>query len=196
MKNFPFLLATDNLDAVFFDFDGVLVDSVPIKLDAYREIFQPFGEGAVREITEYHLANGGVDRYRKIEYVLQKFSIPHENLQPLARQFANLVKDRVISANAIPGMVELAQFLSERNIKSFIVSGTPEYELVEIVQKRGWKSLFSGVHGSPSTKVEICNTLLESHNLSPSRTLFIGDASTDFHTARECKLWFIGVPFE
>ena len=31
-------------------------------------------------------------------------------------------------------------------------------------------------------------------NLNSLMCIFIGDATTDFQTARECKLWFLGVP--
>lgn len=195
MSSFPFQPDLRNLQAVFFDFDGVLVDSVQIKLDAYREIFRPFGREAEEEITAYHLANGGVDRFRKISYVLQKFSLSLDNLERLAHQFSQLVKEKVISAKPIPGLLDLALLLKENNINNFVVSGTPEDELKEIVQKRGWSDIFTSIHGSPETKIEICNTLLQSYNLEPSQTIFIGDATTDFHTARTCKLWFLGVPF-
>lgn len=191
----PFFINYNIVEAVFFDFDGVLVDSVPLKLNAYREIFKPFGELAVNEITDYHLANGGIDRYRKISYVLHKFGFSEDNLNKLADQFANLVKDNVIKAPSLPGMIDLALELKEKKIPIFIVSGTPQVELIEIVTKRNWDNIFNGVMGSPDTKVEISKNLVQKYKLNPASCIFIGDATTDFHTAREMGFWFIGVTF-
>lgn len=191
----PLQFNIDHLDAVFFDFDGVLVDSVSIKLSAYRDIFEKYGKEVVEEITTYHLANGGVDRYRKILYVLQKFSIPESNLENLASNFSQLVMDKVISAPSLPGMIEWVHFLNSSGKKIFIVSGTPQDELNTIVKKRGWESYFTEVRGSPLTKVEICRDILERYRLHNNRCIFVGDANTDFQTARECQIWFVGVPF-
>ena len=188
----PFNL--NSVEAIFFDFDGVLVDSVSIKLAAYQEIFKPYGNAAVEEITKYHLANGGIDRYRKIEYILKKFSIPISNLDPLADQFSELVKQKVIQCPAIPEMIGLAMDYYLK-IPLFIVSGTPEEELKEIVEKRSWAHYFKEIKGSPASKPEITSYLLKKYNLNNLMCIFIGDANTDFQTARECKLWFLGVPY-
>jgi len=186
--------STTDIEALFFDFDGVLVDSVPIKLAAYQEIFKPFGDAAVEEITKYHIENGGIDRYRKIEFILKKFSLSLSLINSLADQFSDLVKQKVILSPAIPDMIDLAIELSEK-IPIFIVSGTPEVELQEIVEKRNWAQYFKEIKGSPSTKPEITSHLLKKYCLNSYKCVFIGDANTDFQTARECKTWFIGVPY-
>ncbi len=190
--NIPIKMA--DVEALFFDFDGVLVDSVPIKLSAYQEIFKPFGHSAVEEITKYHIENGGIDRYRKIEFILKKFSLSLSLINSLADQFSDLVKQKVILSPAIPEMIDLATELSKR-IPIFIVSGTPEDELQEIVEKRNWAQYFKEIKGSPSTKPEITSYLLKKYGLNSYKCIFIGDANTDFQTARECKTWFLGVPY-
>jgi phosphoglycolate phosphatase-like HAD superfamily hydrolase len=190
----PFNFKKENISSIFFDFDGVLVDSVPLKLKAYQEIFRPYGEDVVLEITNFHLANGGIDRYKKIQHVLQKFSLPVSHVNILADQFAGLVKEKVIQANPIEPMINLAIDLHSQ-IPIFIVSGTPEIELIEIVKARKWDSYFREIKGSPMTKPMIINTLLENYKLENSKCVFIGDATTDFLSARECGLFFLGVPY-
>ncbi len=187
-------ISFSNLNSIFFDFDGVLVDSVPIKLAAYREIFSPFGEEVVEDITKYHIENGGIDRYKKIEYILSKYSLPLSLKNQLADQFAHLVKEKVVQAPAIPSMIHLAKEMFNK-IPLFIVSGTPESELKEIVVRRKWDLYFNEIKGSPSSKVEITKMLLDKYNLPCENSIFIGDATTDFHTAKNCKMWFLGVPF-
>ncbi len=190
----PIQLTYKNLEAVFFDFDGVLVDSVSIKTLAFQKIFASYGSKAVDLITDYHLANGGISRYKKIEYVLNQLGEDLSKVPSMADQFSNSVKDLVVQAKPIPGMIEMVKELSSFAIPAYIVSGTPEEELVSIVQRRKWDHLFHGIWGSPKTKIEIVQSILESFHYDRKKTIFIGDAATDYNTALHCKIWYIGIP--
>lgn len=185
-----------NLDAVFFDFDGVLVDSVPLKTSAYQEIFRSFGERAVELITTFHRAHGGVDRYRKIAHVLQELGEPGDeaSVNALAERFSFLVKDKVIAQPLVEGMDVLLETLNKAGVRCFVVSGTPEAELRDIVQARSMGRYFVRVCGSPATKVEILRSLARDFDLRPDRCIFLGDARTDFEAAQEYGCFFFGVP--
>jgi phosphoglycolate phosphatase-like HAD superfamily hydrolase len=183
-----------NLDAVFFDFDGVLVDSVKIKEEAYQEIFFPYGKEAVDQITLYHRDNGGIDRYKKIQHVLNLNGLDPNLVSPLAEEFATKVVDKVIQAKAIEQVLQFLIQCSKNDLKTFLVSGTPEEELKKIVSQKGWKHLFLEIHGSPRGKVQIVQEILNQYQLPPRNCLFIGDAITDYKTALELNLWYFGVP--
>ena len=58
-----------NLKAIFFDFDGVLVESVDIKTRAFSKLFEREGEDVVKKVIDYHIDNGGVSRYEKFRYI-------------------------------------------------------------------------------------------------------------------------------
>ena len=190
----PINLQINKIDTVFFDFDGVLVDSVPVKTKAYQEIFSPYGAKAVDLITQYHAENGGIDRYKKIEYVLKQLNLDLSVIDEMALKFSDLVKNLVIKADSIPGMFELLNKLYNDNIPLYIVSGTPEEELRYIVDKRSWSKYFKGIYGSPMTKVDIVDMILQKNNYSSRRSVFIGDAVTDYKTALTHNLWYVGVP--
>lgn len=189
-----FDLRTNSLDAVFFDFDGVLVDSTEIKTSAYKKIFEPMGQEAVRLITDYHLENGGLDRFKKIRFVLEKLNLELSEINLLAQKFSEIVKDKVILAASVNGMLELVISLNQENIPLYIVSGTPEVELQEIVLAKKWNSFFKEVKGSPRTKPEIVESLLQKNHYNPLRCIFFGDAITDYKTAIGHNLWYIGIP--
>jgi beta-phosphoglucomutase-like phosphatase (HAD superfamily) len=60
------------MKAIIFDFDGVLVESVDIKTDAFRELFKDYPQ-YVDEFAAYHEYNGGVSRFEKIKYFYRHF---------------------------------------------------------------------------------------------------------------------------
>ena len=41
---------------IFWDFDGVIKDSVEVKAEAFSRLFQPFGSGVVERIREHNHA--------------------------------------------------------------------------------------------------------------------------------------------
>jgi HAD superfamily hydrolase (TIGR01509 family) len=75
----------------------------------------------------------------------------------------------------------------------YVVSGTPEDELRDIVRHRGLDAFFTEVHGTPRGKPEIVGDILARHAYAPEQCVFVGDAPTDFAAAQECGLRFVGV---
>ena len=54
------------IKAIFWDFDGVIADSVNVKTDAFYEMYLPYGKHIADKVRQYHLNNGGVSRYFSI----------------------------------------------------------------------------------------------------------------------------------
>ncbi len=184
-----------NLQAVFFDFDGVICDSVNIKTEAFASLYQPYGANVVEKVIAYHLKHGGLSRYEKIRHyeTLIKNSPPaEETINKLASDFSELVLQKVISSPYIIGAVEaLTQLHSEYPL--FIVSGTPQEELRVIAREKKINHLFKEINGSPQTKHEIITDLLARYNLRNENCVMIGDAMTDYTAAKLTGVNFIGV---
>jgi HAD superfamily hydrolase (TIGR01549 family) len=182
--------------AVFFDFDGVILDSVDIKTRAFTAMFRPFGPDIEKAVTDYHLANGGVSRFEKFRYyythLLNQPPDDH-TLAALGEQFQQQVFQQVLDAPFIPGAKDTLNTLTSENIPCFVVSGTPDEEIRVIVERRGLGTCFQEVHGSPDTKEQIVNDICKRHGFLPEVCLFIGDAMTDYHAARQCGTRFMGI---
>ncbi|MCX5934210.1 MAG: hypothetical protein NTU99_05390, partial [Pseudanabaena sp. LacPavin_0818_WC45_MAG_42_6] len=50
-------------DAIVFDFDGVLVESVDVKTQAFGTLYAEYGDLIVEQVKAYHLLHGGVSRF-------------------------------------------------------------------------------------------------------------------------------------
>ena len=55
-----------------FDCDGVVLDSNKVKTEAFYQATLPYGKSAAQAMVDYHVANGGVSRYKKFTYFLQQ----------------------------------------------------------------------------------------------------------------------------
>ena len=178
-----------------FDFDGVMVDSVGIKGEAFCQLYQEHGEGIEAEINRYHLENGGIDRFKKIAYfetTLLGRSVSKADILDVADKFSLLVKEKVSKSAEIPGSIEFLKYWY-RKLPCYVNSATPTLELIDIINERGWKSYFSGVYGSPRSKVDNIKQILFETNVQPEDILFFGDAAADLAAARKSGVNFCGI---
>jgi len=184
-----------SLQAIFFDFDGVLVDSNATKNEAFRTLFRDYDEEIVLKIVAHHQRHGGISRVEKIRHAYQhiiKQPLTDEKLASLAAKYSGLVLEKVINTDWIVGAKEFLEGI-QGALPVFVISGTPEDELKEIIERRKMSKHFNAILGSPIKKpVHICNLLLE-YRLIPEHCIFVGDALTDYYAARETGLHFIGI---
>ncbi len=181
--------------ALFFDFDGVLVDSVEVKTDAFASLFTTFGTEVVAKVVDHHLRHGGMNRFEKIRLYYLEFlgrSLEEDEISDLCRQFSCLVVEKVIAAPEIAGVRE---FLHEYAMDKpcFVVSATPQDELLEIISRRGWSDNFKDIKGAPASKKDNLSLLLRAEGLHGARCLYFGDSSADYLAARDCGVPFIGI---
>lgn len=182
--------------AVFFDFDGVILDSVNVKTQAFADMFSQYGPEIEKAVVDYHLANGGVSRYEKFKYyynyLLNKKIGPRE-LQSLGEKFSEMVIEKILNSEFVPGAIETLRNLKQQKIPCFIASGTPDAEIKNIIQHKRLQPYFKEIHGSPQKKEQIILDISKRYRLKPSRCLFIGDAITDYNAALKCGTNFLGI---
>lgn len=181
-------------NAIIFDFDGVLVESVDVKTQAFVALYAPYGELAVKKVIDHHLINGGVSRKEKFAYCHREFlgkSLTGAEVENLSERFSLLVEEAVVHAESVAGA---NAFLSKYAtiLPLFIASGTPEDELQRIVKKRKMSGYFQGVFGSPRKKGELLKFILRQFDFKPEKVLMIGDSITDYIGAVEAGVSFLG----
>lgn len=180
------------LKNIFFDFDGVLAESVSAKTDAFKEMYLPHGEEIVSQVIDYHINNGGVSRYEKFKYWEKTFfdkEISEKEVQEMAQKFSKFVLQKVIDAKPVDDSI---WFLKKyyKKMRFWVITGTPTKEIAIIAKERGIEHFFEGIHGSPKNKRYWSEFLLDKYNLKRKETLFIGDATTDLDAAKYSKLHF------
>ncbi|MCQ0113111.1 HAD family hydrolase [Zhouia amylolytica] len=177
---------------IFFDFDGVIAESVNAKTEAFREMYQSYGNDISEEVVQYHLRNGGVSRFEKFKYWQKKYfneNVSEVKLLKLAERFSELVLDKVVNADEVKGSTDFIKKYYDK-LNFWVITGTPTTEIKIIAEKRGLDKYFLGVHGSPENKRYWTEYLIEKFNLKREETLFLGDATTDQDAASYSNLKF------
>lgn len=178
---------------IFFDFDGVIAESVSAKTEAFRDMYAQYGETISNQVVAYHINHGGVSRFEKFKYWEKKFfnkDISESRVHELAKQFSELVLDKVINSDEVPGAKDFIKKYANK-LDFWIITGTPTTEIEIIAKERGLTDYFIGIHGSPKNKRYWTEYLLKKHDLKREETLFIGDATTDQDAAVFSKLRFV-----
>jgi len=178
---------------VILDFDGVILESVSVKTEAFRTLFSQ-EQDHVNEIVEYHIKNGGMSRFEKFRYIYKhilKKNLDQDTFNSLSEQFSGLVFQGVLDAPFVAGAERFLERWNTR-IPLSIVSATPEQELNEILRARNLTRYFRNVFGAPSKKADCIQRIITESGVPASGVLFVGDALNDLAAARLSGVNFIG----
>jgi len=181
-----------DIQTIFFDFDGVILESVDIKGWAFGKLFEDAPE-YVDEIVAFHYADGGMSRFDKFRYIYKNIlrkPLPHKKFEKLCEDFAGLVYNRVLECEFVPGAKKFLQKYYKK-IPLYIISGTPQEEIVNIVKAKRLDPYFKDVFGAPTTKGQWAKRIIDERDLDPTEVIFIGDAISDYRAAKENGLFFI-----
>lgn len=180
--------------AVLFDFDGTLVESLDVKINAFRELYAVFGEGIAEQAVAHYRANTGMPRNQRIahchNHLLGRETTDRE-VALLSEQFGGMVEDKVVASPWVPGAKEFLD-AHDGTYPLFIVSATPHAELERIVAARGMEGYFEGVYGSPPDKTAIIHDLISMYWFEPATVVMIGDGRADSEAAVVNETRFIG----
>lgn len=176
---------------VFWDFDGVIKDSVAVKTEAFVQLFESFGDEISKRVRAHHEAHGGMSRFEKIPLYLTWAGVPvtESEIAAYCKRFSDIVLHRVIDAPWVAGVERILR--KNPYAQEFVlVTATPQDEIIEILDAIKLRTSFSEVFGAPKKKGAAIRDCLSCRDVPLSRCLMIGDARADMEAAVEN-----GIPF-
>ena len=183
------------IKTIFWDFDGVIFDSMKIKCDGFMELFKEYDKLSLKKMEEYHYLNGGVSRFDKIEYfyidILDK-DISKNEVTILADKFAKIIEKKLFNRDNL--IMDSVNFI-EKNYKKYkfhIVSGAEHNELNKICDTFDLSKFFITIDGSPTKKDILVQNILEEYNYDKNNCILIGDAITDYNASKKNGIGFYG----
>lgn len=182
----------ENAKVIFWDFDGVIKDSVEVKSKAFEQLFETFGSEVALRVRSHHEANGGMSRFDKLPIYLEwSDQSPSQALvDEYSARFSGLVKQNVIESEWVQGVFYYIQHNSKNQI-FFLVTATPQLEIEEILDVLQIKQYFRKIIGAPTKKGDAIKTLLTEHSFAADQAVMIGDSNTDYEAASANHVPFI-----
>ena len=193
------ILNASEYQTLVFDCDGVLLDSNRVKTEAFRLAALPYGTTAAERLVQHHVENGGVSRYKKFEYFLEKIVPEAMGLDGTPRDLPDY--DALLSAYAAAvheglrtcAIAEGLEQLQEKTPQArwLVVSGGDQAELRAVFDERGIADYFDGgIFGSPDAKPEILAREIANGNIQHP-AVFLGDSQYDYQCAKAAGLDFV-----
>jgi len=177
---------------IFWDFDGVIKESITIKSDAFEQLFLPFGEEIAKKVRKHHEINGGMSRFDKLPIYLkwagQKLSV--NLIDQFEKDFSLLVKHKVVDSEWVSGVLDYL-LNNYHNQIFFLVTATPQQEIEEILRSLNIDHFFEKVFGSPTKKNDAIRMLLNEYSIIPNDALMIGDSVTDYKASKLNSIEFV-----
>jgi len=182
------------LKAIFFDFDGVIMDSMHLKLEGYCRALAQFNFPR-DQMDRIMCENMGTSRQKIIVEMYQQLSgktITDDIFEPALATFNKLDEE------ARPKMVMMAgslDFLKKIHLDYYtaVVTGTPEDVVLRTTAYHKLDSYFDIVRGSPETKADIISGLMKDNQFKIEECIFIGDGKADQNAAAACDIRFVGM---
>ncbi|MGJ3236241.1 HAD family hydrolase [Marivirga sp.] len=183
------------IKTIFWDFDGVIMDSMPVRDQGFEEVLKDFPKDQVNQLLAYHKANGGLSRYVKFSYFfeeIRKEEVSDKKVQELAGSFSAIMLQKLKSPDYL--INQTVNFIEQnfRNYRMFIVSGSDQSELREICNSVRIDQYFKGVYGSPTPKNDLVRNLIKKENINPTESILIGDSINDYEAAKVNDIAFYG----
>lgn len=179
-------------ELVFWDFDGVIKDSVEIKSRAFEQLFLPYGTELAARVRQHHETHGGVSRYEKIRVYLDWIgqSRTAARVDQFCDRFGELVVQAVIDSDWVPGVsAYLRRYHAQQAF--VLVTAAPQDETQRILQALQATHWFREVHGTPTTKTHGIQMCLQRHQVSAHNALMVGDSESDLSSARANDVPFL-----
>lgn len=181
----------NKLDSIFWDFDGVIKESVEVKTEAFVELFMPYGSNIAQKVKNHHESNGA-SRYDKLPIYIDWAGkeVSKVVIDAYVDKFSKLVKQQVIDSSWVPGVKEFILKNSSK-LHFFILTNTPQLEIEEILLELNIKHFFKDVIGAPTNKADGMKYLIRKHSLNSQKSLMIGDADSDYNASKINNVNFV-----
>ncbi len=186
-----------NTQAVIFDLDGTLLNTIDDLADSMNQILRKEGfPEHSREQYNYFVGNG---QRKLIERSLPESECSEENILKYMKQWKDIYKEScTVKTKLYPGIADMLLKLKELRIPIAILSNKPHDEVMKVVLHYLDEKQFSAISGQKNhiphkPAPDGVFIILEELKALPEFCLFVGDTPVDIETAAASGMKSVGV---
>lgn len=181
------------IKVIFWDFDGVLMDSNSVRDLGFENVLAKFPKEEVQKLMEFHQANGGLSRYVKFRHFFEHIrgeTITEDEVLVWATRFSAIMIELLVNPNLL--IHETLDFVikNQGKYQMHITSGSDQEELKFLCKEMNINQYFDSIHGSPKPKKQWIKELIKTHAYKPDECVLIGDSLNDWEAALTNNIYF------
>ncbi|WP_418637753.1 HAD family hydrolase [Winogradskyella sp.] len=183
------------IKTIFWDFDGVLMNSNAIRDRGFLEVLKNYPKVEVNQLMSFHRINGGLSRYVKFRYFFEEIrgeKISDAEIQGWANKFSEIMLSLLVNKDLL--IPETNRFVANnfQNYNMHIVSGSDGKELNKICFGVGISKYFNSIQGSPTPKNILVKDIINKEKYNKDECVLIGDSINDYEAANSNNIYFLG----
>ena len=168
-------------DTIIWDFDGVIVFSDAIRIQAFEYSLRKVSPKIVEKFLVYHRDNGGISRFDKFSKFFED-----KDCAKYLDDYSQYIKENLFKKNVINKEV-INRISSLQSYNHIICSASETVELNALVEFLNLRMFFSAVFGSPESKVNIVAKLKKYYSIK----CLVGDSINDYQAAVNNNIAFV-----
>lgn len=171
---------------VIFDFDGTLVDSLPVAMAIAKEM-----------VPGLSFSDEELERLRELpaKQVIKQSGIPYWKLLRLLIRGKKIMSLRLDDLKAFPGIDDMIKELHKQDFHLSVVSSNSEENIRKVLRREGVEAYFSGVYGNVGlfSKARVFKAVLKDQKAAVAECIYVGDEVRDIESAHKAGLRVISV---
>jgi HAD superfamily hydrolase (TIGR01509 family) len=188
--------ATDRPDAVIFDLDGTLVDTVERRIVAWLQAFEEAGIPASRQGVSPLIGADGKALARRIAEQAGR-TLDEEMVEEIDRRSGEIYQALNVDPRPLPGARELAAALVRADIAWAIGSSSRREQVrasVDALRLEHEPTIVDGSHVERAKpQPDLLLLAADQLQVNPARTWYVGDSTFDMQAAVSAGMHPIGV---
>jgi phosphoglycolate phosphatase len=171
------------IKAIVFDFDGTLVDSLPIVVKAVNVLAKKYGHAEIKNVSK--LRNKSLRIIIRQDFHLSMFDVPK-----YAREVKLLIRKDMKKVRIFPEIKVILKKISKQYQIGILTSNSEE-TVRSVLKNEHFDFIFS--NSSIFGKAIVLKRLLKEHNLNKDEIIYVGDETRDIEACKKIGVKCIAV---